>query len=274
MMDLLLLGDRRDRLLGAVARHFRENRPDVPLRSCRLEDLASARWSYRLGNSEAASRVILADGHALTERPSLVLNRLRFEPGLLFTAMTPVDRDYARTEFLALVMSWLAGLEAVMVNRPTALGLAGPALRPWQWLGAAHEAGLAPYPGRAGNSARRLASGANEPGWASRGDLLRILANPAMAYVGANRPYALAPSCEETVRIDIIGGEPAASRAVDTRTLEACRNLARSVSADILSVILGKPAGEGWHFLSADPAPAEMAGPALHRLCDWLAARL
>lgn len=277
MMRLILIGGRYDPVLGAVAHHFQQVRPEVAIRHYRLEDLAAAPWMHRVGEAGVENSACPGDTQDPSSSECLIFNRLRFEPGLLYTTMKPADRDYARSELLALLMSWSAGLPGKVVNRSTACGLAGPLLRPWQWLAAAYAVGLRPFPAFAGSSRRRVGLAPAGQNWVERPDLLPIIADPRMTQVGANHPYAHAPACEEAVRIDVVADEIVAPAGTSIRDdqLAACRVLARSVSADILAVTLGRPAGrEDWHFLSADPIPSDMPEQSMRTLCTWLAGQL
>lgn len=107
-------------------------------------DLAGARrWSLRQEEGATRWRVELADGRALASgRIAGVVNRL---PGLLPAAVGGFrqdDRGYAAREWGAALLAWLDGVEAPVVNPPTAGWLAGPALHPAAWSRHAARVGL------------------------------------------------------------------------------------------------------------------------------------
>ena len=59
-----------------------------------------------------------------------------------FLGASDTDREYAGGELHALVLSWLEGFGARVINRPAGLGLSGPWRTTDQWRALAREAGL------------------------------------------------------------------------------------------------------------------------------------
>jgi hypothetical protein len=110
-------------------------------------DVATATWAHDVGRLGARTRVRLGDGRRLeTLAAGAVLNRLPRAPWALLTAGPPVEATYAASEVHAFAMSWLRSLAPVVVNAPTAQGLAGrwrPALH---WRALSVRAGLPVVP--------------------------------------------------------------------------------------------------------------------------------
>lgn len=273
---LVLLGSLHDPLLGAIAARFGQDDPARTIMHYRLEDLAAARWAHRVGEDGATGGPMAAPGRPLVPAGAILVNRLKFIPDLLFVTMRPVDRDYARNEFLALLTSWLAALGEQVVNPPTGASLAGPALRPWQWLAAAIAVDLPPLPAIAGNSLRRLGPRHRGSAWTERCEL-QPLRDERLPPAGTNRPFAFGRQERLWAQVDVVGDATVTSGDAqpDSGALAACRKLARQTGADILSIILSGSGGTGgWRFLSADPHPARLAAPSLDALGAWLARRL
>lgn len=85
--------------------------PDVWL--LRPEVLCTARWSHTVDEfGKTTSRLALPGKPALDEgQIKAVLNRLHDLPAPQFAKANPKDRDYAASEFHALIISWLAACE-------------------------------------------------------------------------------------------------------------------------------------------------------------------
>jgi hypothetical protein len=239
-----------------------------------LEELAAARWTHRLGAGSTQTALRFDDGTTLAEcAPTLVLNRLHFVPTLLFARMAPADRDYARTEFYALLLSWLASMGERIVNRATPSGLSGPALRPWQWTARAADAGLPPYPGAATTNTRRAPP---PPGAVPRPELLPMADDAALALLGIARPLAHAPRPQAVLDLlvlgDAVAGEGANVCGPDVSA--GCVRLARAVDAELLAVQLAQVEGdERWRFLAADARPQVEEEAMLAALTAWIEAR-
>jgi hypothetical protein len=97
--------------------------------------------SQRIGRDGARALVRL-DEATVIETPDLVVNRMPAPPTAAWRHAAPAEREYATAELIAFVLSWLAGLQCPVRNRPEPECLAGPA--PHDLLAAvqAHRAGL------------------------------------------------------------------------------------------------------------------------------------
>src|SRR4051812_3197678 len=198
-MRVLILASAFDTTARAVGDHLRARYGQSAVQHRTLEDLAAARWTHRIGASGAHTELRFADGTTVSDfAPTFLFNRLEFTPTLLFTRMAVEDRDYARTEFYALLLSWLASLGHSVVNGPAPSGLSGPALRSWQWMARAASVGLTPYPGAATTSTRRSPA---VPDDVPRPDLLPMAADPAVAQLGLGGPLAHAPRPQSVLEL-------------------------------------------------------------------------
>lgn len=273
-MRLLILGSLFDSVATTVAEQVRRRHGLSAVAHRTLEDLAAARWSHRIGWAGVKTDLTFADGSTFAGiAPTMILNRLDYEPALLFTRMRPIDRDYARTEFFALLLSWLSGLGRIVVNQVAPSGLSGPALRPWQWITIAREAGLPAYPATASTSARRTPAPADV---APHAELMPGAAAPALGLLGYDRPLAYCPRpagwrellvLEDRV-IDRTG------RPVDAALAAAGIRLARAVHAEILTIELAQlDSDPQWRFIGANPRPAAIDGAWHDALTTWLEQR-
>jgi len=196
-MRLLILGSAFDATARALANRLRARHGAAAVQHRTLEELAAARWDHRLGTRGTSTSLRFGDGTTLADfAPTLVFNRLEFISTLLFTGMAAADRDYARSEFYALLLSWLASMGDRIVNRATPSGLSGPALRSWQWTARAAEAGLSAYPAAATTNTRRAPP---PSGAVPRPELLPMADETALAQLGLARPLAHAPRLQRVI---------------------------------------------------------------------------
>ncbi len=159
---VLVVADAYDAGARAVARAA--TRPLGPVVWVGGDDLAAARWSHTIGaDGRTATRLRLggSTSPALTD-DDVALVWFRSElwqvPGALRGA-DPADVGYARSELLALMVSWLSSLGSRVVNAVDGTGLVGPSWSQPRWRQAAAEAGL-PVAGQVSATAARLV-----PGW-------------------------------------------------------------------------------------------------------------
>jgi hypothetical protein len=132
---LLVLASPRDRV---AARLVQQCEPQ----SARLltgRDLSRHGWRYSPGR--AARSVAVADGMRVRASDiSAVLVRLPYIPAEDLAHIVPEDRAYVAREMTAFLTAWLTELTELrrpVVNRPTAVSLAGPGWSPEQWHHAA-----------------------------------------------------------------------------------------------------------------------------------------
>ncbi|MDB5686551.1 MAG: hypothetical protein JWR77_1140 [Rhizorhabdus sp.] len=273
-MRLLILGSLFDTMANMVGEHVRQRHGPTAVVHRTLEDLAAAQWCHRLGWAGVKTDLTFADGTSFAGfAPTMILNRLDYDPALLFTRMKVVDRDYARTEFFALLLSWLSGLGRIVVNQVAPSGLSGPMLRPWQWIMMARDAGLPAYPSMAGTSARRSPA---PPDGIPRPELMPATHAPALALLGYDRPLTHGPRPAECRDLLVLEGRviDRAGQPVDPALAAASIRLARAVHAEILTIELARLDGDPtWRFVGADPRPRLLDGAWHEALIAWMEER-
>lgn len=200
---------------------------------------AGLSWEFRMGADATRARVRLADGRALdADRIEGALNRTAFVAPVGVEQASEEEAEYAREEFTAFVLGWLAALRNV-VNAATPSGLSGRHATPLEWTWRARQAGL-PIAVRFEATPRA----APRPGEAA--------AEPVheWAYVVGDR---------------VVGAEEVDALA------EGCVTLARDAGAGVLGVGFVREPG-GLAFATATPTPHLPAHD--ERFVDALAARL
>jgi hypothetical protein len=196
----------------------------------------SLRWEHRLDGNGAGTVLTLADGRTLQcGEVRGTLNRLHTLPFEHLDRAAPGDREYARTELLALFASWLYALPPPVFNRPTPEGLAGRGrhLSEWVWLAA--RAGLPTLP------------------YAESSD-------PAAALAAGARPV---PPFTPLRTVFVVAG-----RAVGEApgiVLEGCLRLSDLAGTALLGIdFAATPFAGPWTFAGASPFPdLRLGGPAL-----------
>ncbi len=175
---------------------------DVPGRLITTSELAHARWSYRLGDGDAAS-VMLAGGEVLDMRSvGWALNRIIAPPVAAVAPLGP-DASYAEAEWHALLQSWLHELGDGAVNAPQPPSLSGPLLAHVHWLALAGRAGFQ-LP-RLALSNRTVDAGAARPEtdiWVVRDDAVTSTSTPAATVEAARRLAAMAGATLLRVSVD------------------------------------------------------------------------
>jgi hypothetical protein len=146
------------------------------------------------------------------------------------------DRAYVASEMTAFLLSWLAGLDCPLLNRPTPTCLSGPGWRAERWVDLAGQLGIPVC------LVSRHAKWSHEP---------------ALRYERQSRQTVtvIADRCLETV---------------DERLLNHARRLAKAAKVDLLRVRFSEIDREP-RFLDADPWPdisSDQAADAVHEyLC-------
>ena len=139
----LVLSERTDPD-GAWLTHGLQTRGLDPILHLTTDDLVEgATWAHTVGEDGAGFTVRLADGTTIrSEQIAGVVNRIGYITPAHVIDVVDADREYVLHELNAFFMSWLASVQAPVLNPPSARGLAG-AWRPRsEWAYLAAEVGL------------------------------------------------------------------------------------------------------------------------------------
>jgi hypothetical protein len=104
-------------------------------------DLSSPGWLVS-NQGEEAAMVVVGGEPVPADQIAGVLVRTPAIGSAELGVIVLEDRDYCAAEMTAFLTWWLTGLPAPVINRPTALSLAGPGWRPATWHIVAQRAGL------------------------------------------------------------------------------------------------------------------------------------
>jgi hypothetical protein len=204
-------------------------------------------WQHRIGADGAGVEIALADGRVIrSDRLRGVINRIVSVPVTLWRHASEVNREYVVQELTALYVSWLYALPCVVLNRPTASGLAGAWRRESEWL--------------------RLATWAGLPTAAYRQSTDDSIDEKR----GERR---LLPAAMPTRTVIVAGGRAFATHA-PAGVLNGCVRLAAISATPLLGVDFIVSPVTGWTFVGATPTPDLISGgaPLLDALADALAA--
>ena len=109
---------------GAWLAHGLQARGLDPVLHLTTDDLVEgATWAHTVGEHGAGFRVRLADGTTLrSEQIAGVVNRIGYITPAHVIDVVEADREYVLHELNAFFMSWLASVQAPVLNPPTARG--------------------------------------------------------------------------------------------------------------------------------------------------------
>lgn len=229
---LLVVADASDRGAQAVAEVVAARHGEQAVRRVAPATLTtSAAWQHRIVAGRASTSLQLPDGSWLGDPPAaVVLNRTRWV--MPPTMSSAADRQYAVMELHALLLSWFAGLDALVVNPPTPSNLAGVGFTDLDLLAHLTRRGL-PIRTLELTTQRRSASSA-----------------PA---AHADPPYRWSPEPSGWARVLVAGslvlGAPAGAD-------DLCREVAEVLRCPLLEVSLVREADRGWVVSAVDPLPA------------------
>lgn len=98
---------------------------------------------HLLGDAEVYSGVTLK-AHGTLDSVSItgLVNRVDFLPDAHLATVNATDRTYIQQELLAIWSSWISALPCPVLNRPTAISIAGPLYHPAIWHHYAAAVGL------------------------------------------------------------------------------------------------------------------------------------
>ena len=100
-------------------------------------------WQHRIEDCRVSTEITLPNGRRVSDREiSGVLNRLSIIDQTSLIQVQQSDRYYVTHELQGFLLSWLHGLAAPVINRPTPLGLSGRLRHVSEWIWLASKAGL------------------------------------------------------------------------------------------------------------------------------------
>jgi hypothetical protein len=209
------------------------------------------RWRHGIDASGARTELGLHDGFNIAGDMPAILNRLSYVDPAQFANAPEADREYARMEMFALMLSWLASTALRVVCRPTASSLAGCAYRPVVWRRMAQRAGFATLRSFATTSTRNSPAPA---GCQPRDDFGWAGATVSDFALRANRFGWHAELPNGRIRSTFVVGNRLVGVA-EAAMRDACRNLAAAAGADLLRVDYCNDREGRAVFVGADPFP-------------------
>ncbi len=207
-----------------VLRHAREG-----VRLVTPRDLSRPGWRYEVRQGAVSAQALVGNETVPQERLAGVLTRLGCVTAMDIPHIQAGDRDYVAAEMQAFLVAWLHTLPCPVVNRPSAICLAGNWWSPQKWVQIASRLGIpvSPLEQRiVGHATRRRSPSAS-----------RVEAVTAVTVVGRRVVGTVAP-----------------------RLADQARMLARAVGLEFVTVHFSSPA-EDAPFVGATPWPdlAEVA---------------
>lgn len=229
---LLVVADASDQAAREVAEVVATRHGAQAVRTVAPATLTTlATWRHRIVEGRTSTSLRLPDGSWLADPPAaVVLNRTRWV--ITPTMVSEVDRQYAVMELHALLLSWLAGLDAAVINPPTPSNLAGVGLTDLDLLAHLARRGL-PVRTLELTTQRRTSSAA--PG------------------TDADPPYRWSPAAARRARV-LVAGRAVLGTPSGTETL--CRHVAEALRCPLLQVELVQEEQRGWVVSGVDPLPS------------------
>lgn len=237
-------------------------------------DLVAARWEHRLTTAPgsggvgaaAESRVYHRGRWRDLRRVSATLNRLRVSPPPAAGFSSDADREYAVAERHALLLSVLAALPGMVVNRPVAPSLAGADLTLAGWLALAASVSLPVRATVLSTDARRHP----RPGWSAcwwpAADPLPPGLPPGPRPAIWLAPVSTPHRCW-VVGDAVVPADATAGRLVDE--IDVAR-LARAGGCALLEVGLARDEAGRIVVVAADPFPVDAPEQVLRALARTL----
>jgi hypothetical protein len=136
---LLVLGSALDSAPSLLARRWRSAGRDVAVVT--PADLSRRGWRLRCGRP-AESTAALAQGVLAGPDIAGIVSALAVVSPHELAHIADGDRDYVAQEMSAFLLAWMTELACPVIDRPTALSLAGCGRSPHEWAAIAHQHGL------------------------------------------------------------------------------------------------------------------------------------
>ena len=266
----LVLAHPTDETAIAVASMLRQRHGEFAVEFRSPEELlCAAHWDHRVSAAGVETEIRMGDGSLLAgNAPSVIFNRIGFVDPPHFITAAPADRDYARMEMFALLLSWLASPGCPVINRPAPNALAGGVFRPPMWFRLAQISGLPTIRLMATSSTRRFPA---DRVAARRPDLT----NTGVCHIdGRQRPndfsWFSAPLDSDRASFLIVGGR--IPEDAPAALAEPCRRLAQLADTDILRVdfLASADSPSGWAFAGANSCPHVAEPKSLLRIVSLL----
>jgi hypothetical protein len=142
-MMLLVLGSALDDEPSLLATRWRQASRDVAVVT--PVDLSRPGWRLRSGRP-AESAAALTEGVLAGPDIEGIVAALAIVSPYELAHIADGDRDYVAQEMSAFLLAWLTELECPVIDRPTALSLAGCGRSPYEWAAIAHREGIGADP--------------------------------------------------------------------------------------------------------------------------------
>jgi hypothetical protein len=139
---ILVLANRTDEAAAAAVERWQY----VGARIVVPEMLAALGVAYRAGGGKRPRAMFEGDLDSSSIRGVLVRMHAVLPSDVMHVRAN--DREYVAVEMTAVLLAWLSALSCPVLGRPTPTSLAGPALRPEQWVHIAAKAGVPVRPAR------------------------------------------------------------------------------------------------------------------------------
>jgi hypothetical protein len=243
---LLVVADASDRGAHAVAEVVAARHGAQAVRRVAPATLTTtAAWEHRIVAGRPSTSLRLPDGTWLADPPAaVVLNRTRWV--IPPTMSSEADQQYAVMELHALLLSWLAGLDGLVVNPPTPSNLAGVGVTDLDLLARLARRGL-PIRTLELTTQRRSATAA-----------------PA---AHADPPYRWSPEPSGRARVLVAGSTTVGAPSAADRL---CREVAEALRCPLLEVSVVREVDRGWVVAAVDPLPALDAPAEVRAVADLI----
>jgi hypothetical protein len=269
----LILAQYDDLVAKSVYDHLCDKHGPQSTRFLTADDLAiRTSWTLHQEGSMLRTEMRWSDGQQLSsDTITAVLNRLRFITVPQFVDASEADREYAVMEMHAFLLTWLAGLECSVVNRPNPRSLGGELRGTAEWLLLAARAGLPSRRMRFATSARRFPLSNFEAMVPIDGSGLvgQTTLVPTTKSILGNAPvHFMEPVGLEARRVLIIG-EQSYGDNVDASLRNRCLELARASGVTLVEFTFFVE-GDKWIFCAANPFPAGLHENEVRKLVELL----
>jgi hypothetical protein len=269
-MNFIILADPSDETALRAGLLLRQRHGPERVHIRTADELVLAHWDHRITSEGVVNAVGFHDGTCVTNAgPTIIFNRLNGVHPPLFESASPANREYARMEIFALLLSWLASDQHRVINPPSAALPPGGVLRPFVWQHLAMLSGFVTLNIGATTSTRRF-----PPTRALLRPDMSVASDPyadlnTNRFTWYSRPLPASSVSALVIGEDVIGDVP-------KEVASACVRLAKRACLDLLRIHLafeddaqGSSATRAT-FLDADANPAVHSQEELLHLVTYL----